>query len=110
MITAVQLVERVHGLSMEQLEVWVAADWVRPEHHQGAWYFTELDVARASLIREIRDDLAVDEETVPVILSLLDQLYAARHETRALAEAINQQPESVRDSVRACLQRLYEEE
>jgi chaperone modulatory protein CbpM len=40
------------------------------------------------LIREVRQDLDIGEEALPVILSLLDQLYELRRNFRALGDAI----------------------
>ena len=48
--------------------------------------FSELDVARVRLICDLRHDLAVEEETVPLVLSLLDQVYALRRQMSALTE------------------------
>jgi chaperone modulatory protein CbpM len=53
------------------------------------------------LIRELRYDLAIDEEAMPVVLQLLDQVYALRRRLRAIATAIDTQPEAVRDALRA---------
>jgi chaperone modulatory protein CbpM len=51
----------------------------------------------------LRDDLALDEEALPLILSLMDQLYGLRRELRALAQAVDREP----DEVRARIRRLH---
>jgi chaperone modulatory protein CbpM len=58
-----------------------------------------LDPERAGFICDLRRDLAVEEETVPLVLSLLDQIYALRRQMNALAGAIGQQPEDVRAAI-----------
>jgi chaperone modulatory protein CbpM len=58
-----------------------------------------LDPERAGFICALRRDLAVEEETVPLVLSLLDQIYTLRRQMTALAGAIGQQPEDVRAAI-----------
>ena len=66
------------GLDVAEVERWIALDWVRPDGAPGQWQFTAIDVARLRLIVELRSDLGVDETSLPMVLNLLDQLYAAR--------------------------------
>ena len=66
------------GIDLMQVEQWIALDWVRPDGQPGQWWFTAIDVARLRLIIELRTDLGLDENSLPVVLNLVDQLYAAR--------------------------------
>ena len=59
--------------------------------------FREVDVARVELIREIRHDFAVDDEAVPLVLGLLDQVYELRRHLRRLCDALASQPEEVQE-------------
>ena len=52
--------------------------------------FDEADAARARLIDELRHDLAIDDEAMPVVLGLLDQLYYARRTMAALWDALDE--------------------
>jgi len=61
-------------------------------------------VARVRLIHDVRRAMAVPEETVPLVLSLLDQVYALRGQMRAVAKAVERQPEDVRAAILAALQ------
>lgn len=88
MITIDVLVARIPGLSREELDRWIANQWVRPDTSSGALVFAEIDLARIRLIRDLRDDLDVPEAALPVVLSLLDQLYDHRRQLRALCEEI----------------------
>ena len=76
--------------TVERAEVlaWVEANWVRPASKEGGMRFDPVDVARIHLIRELRHDLAVDDEAMPVVLSLLDEMYALRRRLGALARAL----------------------
>ncbi len=47
--------------------------------------FSEADLARAELIRDLMQDLGVNDEGVGVILNLLDQMHGLR---RALADTL----------------------
>ncbi len=64
-----------------------------PESRHEGYVFHEIDVARVRLIVELRRDLAIGEEAMPVLLNLLDQLYALRRRLKALADAIDALPE-----------------
>ena len=90
------------GLAPEELTLWIERRWVRAERGTGgAWGLTEMDVARVRLVAELRATLEVDEETMPLVLSLMDQLYDARRALRALLRALDAQPEAVREAVLA---------
>jgi chaperone modulatory protein CbpM len=78
---------RVSGVSAQELERWVEERLLLPEEEEG---FEEVDVARARLIVELRRDFALDEEALPLVLSLLDQVYALRRQVRALCDALQE--------------------
>jgi chaperone modulatory protein CbpM len=50
--------------------------------------FSEIDVARARLIRELQVDFGVNDEGVGVILNLVDQLYGMRRTLRELRQEV----------------------
>jgi chaperone modulatory protein CbpM len=101
MITFDAVIGLVGGLQAEELQHWIAESWVRPESGEAGYVFHEVDVARVRLIRELRYELAIDEEAMPVVLQLLDQVYSLRRRLRAIAAAIDEQPEEVRAALRA---------
>jgi chaperone modulatory protein CbpM len=86
------------------IQDWVARGWV---HVAGAspeeWVFAEIDVARIRLIRELRVDLEVDENALPLVLSLLDQVYDLRRTLKAVTRALEGQPADVRAAVLAAM-------
>lgn len=90
---------RVRGVRIADVERWVALAWVRPDGGPGAWVFGEVDVARVQLIVELHDGLSLDDEAIPTVLSLLDQLYDARRQMRALRQAMDSAPVEARDAV-----------
>ncbi len=99
MITIEMLPQRVPGLQIADLTRWVELAWVRPDGGPGAWVFRDIDVARIRLIVELRDELSVDEEALPTVLSLMDQLYEARRHMRALRHALAAVSPEAREAV-----------
>lgn len=86
-----------------ELTAWVERGWVRPESIGDEWVFEDIDVARVRLIRDLRYVMAVQEEVIPLVLSLLDQVYALRGQMRSVARAVEAQPETVRQAILAAL-------
>ena len=78
MITLSAVVARTSGLERQDLERWIVEAWVNPERDGGEFLFHDVDVARVQLIVELRDQLEIDEAALPVVLSLIDQVYALR--------------------------------
>ena len=65
-------------LDLETLEVWIEEEWLVPSGTATDQAFSEADLARAKLIKELMQDLGVNEEGVGVILNLLDQVHGLR--------------------------------
>jgi chaperone modulatory protein CbpM len=84
------LIAQIGGLDRSDLERWVANKWVLPQEEFGRYVFGDIDVARVHLIYELREEMDVDELALPVVLSLLDQLYDLRRQMRAIGEAMSQ--------------------
>jgi chaperone modulatory protein CbpM len=70
------------------LEAWVAAGWIVPPQTEPEPMFAEVDLARAQLIRDLREDLGVNDEGVEVILHLLDQMHGLRRGMQSLLAEI----------------------
>lgn len=100
------VVARVRRLHLRELRLWVQQGWVRPSEGRNGPVFDELDIARIRLVRDLRKDMALPSDTVPVILSLLDQLHGLRRELRGLAGAVDEQPEETRAQIVQAYRRL----
>jgi chaperone modulatory protein CbpM len=72
-------------LDHETLEVWIEEEWLVPSGTATEPAFSEADLARAKLIRDLRQDLGINDEGVGVILNLLDQVHGLR---KALADML----------------------
>lgn len=103
MIGADELLRRFGGLERAELTRWVENRWVVPDEHGGAWLFHEVDVARVELILDMRSAFAVDDEAMPLILGLVDQVYSLRRQLRRLCDALEAQPPEIREAVRRAL-------
>lgn len=103
MIGLAGVLRLVRDLHEVELRRWIEERWVRPEPTSEGYVFREVDVARVQLIVELRHDLAIDDEAMPVVLHLLDQVYALRRRLKAVSDAIEAQPEGAREAVRARL-------
>ena len=100
MISIEILVTQLSGLRRQDLERWISNEWIRPDGSAGNYLFRDIDVARVRLIQELRDEMRVNEEALPVVLSLLDQLYDQRRRMRQLSDALRRiAPDDVRQNL-----------
>ncbi len=81
-------------LDRQTLEVWIEEEWLIPSQTDNELAFSETDLARAILIRELIDDLGVNAEGVGVVLHLLDQLHGLRRAMAEVLESIHQPSET----------------
>ncbi|HUQ37941.1 MAG TPA: chaperone modulator CbpM [Aestuariivirga sp.] len=72
-------------LDQETLEVWIEEQWLIPDESAGEPAFSEIDLARAKLIRDLKQDMGVNDEGIGIILDLLDQVHSLR---QAMAETL----------------------
>ena len=84
MIDEREFLERAH-IDRTTLEVWVRESWICPDRNAPEPAYTEMDLARAGLIHDLKHNMGVNDEGLDVILHLIDQMHGLR---RALAEAL----------------------
>jgi chaperone modulatory protein CbpM len=72
-------------IDQQLLEHWVAAGWLLPQR-QPELTFSDVDLARAQLIRELKEDFGVNDEGISLILHLLDQLHGLRRSMYGLLD------------------------
>jgi chaperone modulatory protein CbpM len=68
------------------LEAWVEAGSLVPPQRDPEPMFSDVDLARVQLIRDLRDDFGVNDEGVSVILHLVDQMHGLRRSMRDLLD------------------------
>jgi len=105
MISFEDLLRRYEGLDRRELVHWVENRWVLPERQDRTWIFQEVDVARVELILEIRNEFAIEDDTLSLILSLLDQVYDLRRQLGRLCDALAAQPPEIQAAVKRALPR-----
>ena len=78
MLKRTEFIARVN-IDEETLEIWLSEQWLLPLHvAEQEESFTDADIARARLIRELEHDFGVNNPGISVVLHLLDQLHSAR--------------------------------
>jgi chaperone modulatory protein CbpM len=85
MITIEEFLIRMR-LERQSLEAWVAAGWIVPPQTDPELMFADVDLARAQLIRDLREDFGVNDEGVSVILHLVDQMHGLRRSMQELLD------------------------
>lgn len=100
MISSQELLDRIAALEAEVLDRWIKLGWIVPTRSLNGPTFDDAEAARVQLVCELVYDLEIDEDSLPVILSLLDQLHDARRLLRTLSVAINELPQDTRNQIR----------
>lgn len=103
MILFDEFLARLAEIDGSELTRWIENRWLLPERRDDGWVFGEVDIARAELIVEIRREFAIDDDTLSLVLGLLDQVYGLRRQMRRLCEALAAQPPEIREAIRRAL-------
>lgn len=93
-----------YAIERTELSAWIEQSWVRPMKSGEGWQFDDGDVARLELICELRREMEINDDALPVVLSLLDQLYAARQTLRHVRDALLKLPDPTLADVLARVQ------
>lgn len=75
MITIEHVCARFRGLDAEEVRRWIAEGHVRADR---SGTLEEIDVERIRLILDLRDIFEVNDAALPLVLQLLDEVYALR--------------------------------
>ena len=60
------------------VQMWIEEGWLLPQRDQVGFGFSELDIARARLIRDLKDGIGVNDEGIGIVLNLIDQVHGLR--------------------------------
>ena len=101
MMSESEIVDAIGSLDATALQHWIEQGWVMPHRDDGggSLRFDPSDVARVHLICDLHYELQIEEDTMPVVLSLLDQLYGARRSLASLIAAVEAQSPEVRAAI-----------
>ena len=99
MMRADDLVAAIAALQRNDLEEWIRDELVVPRQDAGTLLFSEMECARIRLICTLRYELEIDAGTLPVVLSLIDQLYDTRRRLLSLTAAVAVQDKTVQAAI-----------
>lgn len=99
------LLATISSLQREDLDRWIAEELIAPQQDAGSLWFSDMECARVRLICTLTYELEIDSGTLPVVLSLLDQLYDTRQQLLSLTQAIRAQDEAVQSAIVTAMSR-----
>lgn len=79
----------------ETLNAWIEDEWLIPSGPLAEMSFSDIDIARVGLIRELQANFGVNDKGVGVILNLVDQLYGMRRTLVELRHVIGTSSEPI---------------
>lgn len=94
-----EVIALIPELHREDLDRWMRDALVEAAEKAETPIFNETQFARVRLICTLRYDMDVEEETLPVVLDLIDQLHDTRQRLHTLSQAVLAQDEEVRTAV-----------
>jgi chaperone modulatory protein CbpM len=97
------LVAAISALQRSDLETWIREELVAPRHEAGTLLFTDMECARIRLICTLHYELEIEPETLPVVLSLVDQLYDTRERLLSLSAAVAAQDKDIQAAIIAAM-------
>jgi chaperone modulatory protein CbpM len=103
MMAIEDLVVAISSLQRRDLEGWIREELVAPQQDGGTLLFSDMQCARVRLICTLHYDLEIDAGTLPVVLSLLDQLYDTRQRLMSLTSAVAAQDETIQATIIAAM-------
>jgi chaperone modulatory protein CbpM len=74
------------GIEENTFRLWVDEGWLMPHAGDAGHVLSDLDIARARLIRDLRDNIGVNDEGTGIILNLIDQVHGLRSILQALLD------------------------
>ncbi len=97
------LVAAISTLQRGDLEAWIRDELIVPRQAAETLLFTDMECARVRLICTLHYELEIDAGTLPVVLSLVDQLYNTRQRLFSLTAAIATQDSNVQAAIIAAM-------
>ena len=94
-----ELVAAISDLRRSDLEAWIREEMVTPRQEAGTLLFTDMECARVRLICTLHNELEIDADALPVVLSLVDQLYDTRQRLLSLTAAVTAQDKNVQAAI-----------
>lgn len=99
MIRETELIAQYTCLERHVLLTWIDDGVIAPHRDDAGYMFDRIDQARVALACDLHYRMGLQHESLPVILSLVDQLYDARNCLRAMTRAVAEQPDGVQQEI-----------
>lgn len=99
MIRESQLIARYTYLERQVLITWIEEGVITPHSDAEGYLFDQVDESRVALACDLHYRMGLDHASLPVILSLIDQLHDARRHLRALTRAVCEQPDTIQQAI-----------
>ena len=96
------LLTTIPSLQRSDLEGWIRDELVIAERDAGL-SFSDMECARIRLICTLTYELEIDSGALPVVLSLLDQLYETRQRLFSLTRAVTSQDKAIQAAIVAAM-------
>jgi chaperone modulatory protein CbpM len=99
MIRETELIAQFTYLERQVLLTWIEEGVISPQRDQEGYLFDQVDESRLALACDLHYRMGLEHASLPVILSLIDQLHDARHHLRALTRAVAEQPDAIQHEI-----------
>jgi len=96
-----QALAAVPSLSQAQLGVFLAEGLIAAHPSPAGAMFRAVDVARLALLCDLADHFDLEGDALAVVIELIDQLHTTRQHLRAMAQALEVEPQDLRARVGA---------
>lgn len=104
MTGAEELIAMIEALERRDLDAWIEQELVAPAREEaGTLVFSETECARVRLICTLHYELEIEAAALPVVMSLVDQLYDTRQKLLSLTAAVRAQDETVQAAILAAM-------
>ncbi len=98
-----QVISSIGRLTSARLTRLIRAEIVQPVQSDAGPRFRDVDVARLELLCDLMDDFELEEDTLGLVISLVDRLHAIRSDLRRVLAAVEAEPEDVRNRILAAV-------
>lgn len=110
MINETELIAQFTYLERDVLLAWIEDGVIAPHRDDNGYLFDRVDASRVALCCDLHYRMGLQHASLPVILSLIDQLHDVRHHFRKLTRAVTAQPEAVRQEITRLTMDVAEDE
>ena len=96
-----QALAAVPNLTKSQLVIFLAEGLISAQPSREGPLFRAVDLARLALLSDLTDHFDLEGDALAVVIELIDQLHTTRQHLRAMARAIEVEPQELRARVGA---------